>query len=143
VDEYWARINTHFWEWTLPAVITSQVKAISADVAVITILHVVTAHGIEVVCLVSKLMIQYLMQLTFVRNSPFHTTIITHGPCYLLLLSLVFLFLQSANFGKGFLGPDVSPEVVNEFVEMCHQMRVLNSVRDEQIGMPITLRQYL
>ena len=50
--------------------------------------------------------------------------------------------LQSANFGKGFLGPDVPSEVVNEFVEMCHQLRVLNSVRDEMIGIPITFRQY-
>ena len=78
------------------------------------------------------------------RNSPLQTRV-KHGcawPLLLALSSLVFVFLQSANFGKGFLGPDVSPEVVNEFVEMCHQMRVLNSVRDKQIGMPITLRQY-
>lgn len=50
--------------------------------------------------------------------------------------------MQSANFGKGFLGPDVPLEVVNEFVEMCHQLRVLNSVRDSNIGIPITFRQY-
>ena len=52
------------------------------------------------------------------------------------------VFFQSASFGKGFLGPDVSPEIVNEFVEMCHHLRVLNSVRMEDIGLPITLRQY-
>ena len=51
-------------------------------------------------------------------------------------------FFQSANFGKGFLGPDLSPEIVNEFVEMCHHLRVLNNVRMEDIGLPITLRQY-
>lgn len=50
--------------------------------------------------------------------------------------------MQSANFGKGFLGPDVPLEVVNEFVEMCHQLRVLNSVRDSNIGIPVTFRQY-
>ena len=61
----------------------------------------------------------------------------------LCIISAWYLFLlQSANFGKGFLGPDVSNEVVNEFVEMCYQMQVLNNVRDELIGMPITLRQY-
>lgn len=52
------------------------------------------------------------------------------------------ILLQSANFGKGFLGPDVPLEVVNEFVEMCHQLRVLNSVRECTIGIPITFRQY-
>jgi hypothetical protein len=31
---------------------------------------------------------------------------------------------------------------VNEFVEMCHHLRVLNSVRMEKIGLPITVRQY-
>ena len=69
--------------------------------------------------------------------------------------SLPFLFLlllpplpkplppiQSANFGKGFLGPDVPMEVVNMFVEMCHQLRVLNNVREEEIGIPITYKQY-
>jgi hypothetical protein len=50
--------------------------------------------------------------------------------------------LRSARFGKGFLGPEISSEVVNEFVEMCHHLRVLNSVRMEKIGVPITLRQY-
>jgi hypothetical protein len=50
--------------------------------------------------------------------------------------------LRSARFGKGFLGPEISSEVVNEFVEMCHHLRVLNSVRMEKIGLPITLRQY-
>jgi hypothetical protein len=50
--------------------------------------------------------------------------------------------LKSAHFGKGFLGPDVSSDVVNEFVEMCHHLRVLNSVRMEKIGLPITVRQY-
>ena len=50
--------------------------------------------------------------------------------------------IQSANFGKGFLGPDVPLEVVNQFVEMCHQLRVLNSVRECTIGIPITFRQY-
>ena len=55
----------------------------------------------------------------------------------------VSFFIQPANFGKGFLGPDIPSEVVNEFVEMCHQLRVLNFVRDVKIGMPITLRQYL
>lgn len=66
--------------------------------------------------------------------------------CYHLLnnsnSSTFFVYLQSANFGKGFLGPDVPSEVVNEFVEMCHQLRVLNSVRDGRIGIPITFRQY-
>lgn len=50
--------------------------------------------------------------------------------------------LQSANFGKGFLGPDVPMDVVNDFVEMCHQLRVLNNVRELDIGMPITYKQY-
>ncbi len=51
-------------------------------------------------------------------------------------------FFQSANFGKGFLGPDVPIDVVNEFVEMCHQLRVLNNVRGEDVGIPVTYRQY-
>lgn len=50
--------------------------------------------------------------------------------------------LKSANFGKGFLGPDVPTDVVNQFVEMCHQLRVLNNVRAALIGIPITLKQY-
>lgn len=54
----------------------------------------------------------------------------------------MIILVQSANFGKGFLGPDVPLEVVNEFVEMCHQLRVLNSVRECTIGIPITFRQY-
>ncbi len=33
-------------------------------------------------------------------------------------------------------------EVVNQFVEMCHQLRVLNNVREEEIGIPITYKQY-
>ena len=49
---------------------------------------------------------------------------------------------KSASFGRGFLGPDVAADVVNEFVEMCHHLRVLNSVHMEEIGLPITLRQY-
>ena len=53
-----------------------------------------------------------------------------------------FITLQSARFGKGFLGPEVSSDVVNEFVEMCHHLRVLNTVRMEQIGLPVTTRQY-
>ena len=55
---------------------------------------------------------------------------------------LLLYCLQSANFGKGFLGPDVPEDVVNDFVTTGHQLRVLNNVRDEQIGIPITLRQY-
>lgn len=31
---------------------------------------------------------------------------------------------------------------MNEFVEMCHQLRVLNSVRECTVGIPITFRQY-
>ena len=55
----------------------------------------------------------------------------------------IFIFSKkSASFGKGFLGPDVPPDVVNEFVEMCHHLRVLNSVRVAEMGLPITLRQY-
>ena len=50
--------------------------------------------------------------------------------------------LQSASFGMGFLGPDVTPEVVNQFLETSQQLRVLNNVRNEQIGIPITMRQY-
>ena len=57
------------------------------------------------------------------------------------LCGMIFL-VQSANFGKGFLGPEVPMEVVNQFVEMCHQMRVLNNVREEEIGIPITYKQY-
>ena len=53
-----------------------------------------------------------------------------------------YFFLKSARFGKGFLGPEVSSDVVNDFVEMCHHLRVLNSVRMEAIGLPITMRQY-
>ena len=50
--------------------------------------------------------------------------------------------LQSANFGKGFLGPDLPLNVVNNFVEKCKQLRVLNNVRQSDIGIPITFRQY-
>lgn len=50
--------------------------------------------------------------------------------------------LQSASFGRGFLGPDVRPDVVDQFVETAQQLRVLNNVRNEQIGIPVTLRQY-
>lgn len=63
----------------------------------------------------------------------------------LLVCTLTFVimfFLKSARFGKGFLGPEVSSDVVNDFVEMCHHLRVLNSVRMEAIGLPITMRQY-
>lgn len=31
---------------------------------------------------------------------------------------------------------------MNEFVEMCHQLRVLNGVRHSSVGIPITFRQY-
>ena len=54
----------------------------------------------------------------------------------------MYSFFKSARFGKGFLGPDISADVVNEFVEMCHHLRVLNSVRMEKVGIPITIRQY-
>eukprot|EP00731_Ephydatia_muelleri_P029010 Em0020g654a len=50
--------------------------------------------------------------------------------------------LKSANFGKGFLGSEIQPELVNAFVETCRELRVLNSVRLNKIGIPITLRQY-
>lgn len=61
--------------------------------------------------------------------------LVSYCTCYLCLL-------QSANFGKGFLGSEVPRDVVNEFVETCHQLRVLNCVRDKSIGIPITFRQY-
>ena len=49
---------------------------------------------------------------------------------------------QSANFGKGFLGSEIPPDIVNAFVETCRELRVLNNVRLNKIGIPITLRQY-
>lgn len=50
--------------------------------------------------------------------------------------------LKAANFGKGFLGPEAPNNVVNNFVETCHHLRVVNYVRNFRIGIPITLRQY-
>ncbi|XP_019850373.1 PREDICTED: vacuolar protein sorting-associated protein 16 homolog [Amphimedon queenslandica] len=50
--------------------------------------------------------------------------------------------LMSANFGKGFLGPDVSDDIITAFVETARNLRVLNFVRDPAIGIPITYRQF-
>ena len=51
--------------------------------------------------------------------------------------------LQSANFGKGFLGPEITQEIVDKFTDTCRQLRVLNTVRHEVVGIPITYRQYV
>ena len=46
--------------------------------------------------------------------------------------------LKAASFGKSVLDLYSS----DEFVEMCETLRVLNSVRDHKIGLPMTLAQY-
>ncbi|XP_070536133.1 vacuolar protein sorting-associated protein 16 homolog [Ptychodera flava] len=45
--------------------------------------------------------------------------------------------LRAASFGKCFLN-DMRPEA---FVNMCQMLRVLNAVRDDKIGMPLTYQQ--
>jgi hypothetical protein len=47
--------------------------------------------------------------------------------------------LKAASFGKSVLDLYSS----DEFVEMCEKLRVLNAVRDYQIGLPISYEQYL
>lgn len=47
--------------------------------------------------------------------------------------------LKAASFGKSVLDLYNS----DEFVEMCEKLRVLNAVRDYQIGLPISYEQYL
>lgn len=49
----------------------------------------------------------------------------------------IFIF-QAASFGKNFM-PDMDPE---QFVKMCQTLRVLNAVRVNVIGLPITYTQY-
>lgn len=46
--------------------------------------------------------------------------------------------LRAASFGKSVLDLYSS----DEFVEMCETLRVLNAVRDYQVGLPLTLAQY-
>ena len=50
--------------------------------------------------------------------------------------------LQSGQFGKCFLGSDIPQNIVENFVEMCQHLRVLNAIRDYRIGIPLTYRQY-
>lgn len=45
---------------------------------------------------------------------------------------------QAASFGKCFLDK-FPPE---GFVRMCQDLRVLNAIRDYQIGIPLTFTQY-
>jgi hypothetical protein len=51
--------------------------------------------------------------------------------------------LMAANFGKGFLGPDVTDDLIQIFEETCRYLRVLNTVRDQKIGIPLTYRQFI
>ena len=60
------------------------------------------------------------------------------SPFYFMILGF-----QSANFGKGFIGPDISDGLVKTFVKTCRDLRVLNTVRHKSVGIPITYRQYL
>ncbi|XP_055550218.1 vacuolar protein sorting-associated protein 16 homolog [Wyeomyia smithii] len=46
--------------------------------------------------------------------------------------------IRAAYFGKGFL-PGYNPE---GYIEMCRVLRVLNALRDRNVGMPLTLRQF-
>ncbi|XP_068100938.1 vacuolar protein sorting-associated protein 16 homolog isoform X2 [Hyperolius riggenbachi] len=46
--------------------------------------------------------------------------------------------LRAASFGKCFLD-SYSP---SDFVEVCHDLRVLNAIHDYQIGIPLTITQY-
>lgn len=48
------------------------------------------------------------------------------------------LFPQAASFGKCFIDK-FPPE---SFVRMCQDLRVLNAIRDYQIGIPLTFTQY-
>ena len=52
--------------------------------------------------------------------------------------SAACLFSQAASFGKCFIDK-FPPE---SFVRMCQDLRVLNAVRDYQIGIPLTFTQY-
>lgn len=45
---------------------------------------------------------------------------------------------QAASFGKCFIDK-FPPE---NFVRMCQDLRVLNAIRDYQIGIPLTYTQY-
>lgn len=47
--------------------------------------------------------------------------------------------LKAATFGKAFL----ESYNADEFVKMCQTLRVLNSVRYYEIGIPITYAQYV
>lgn len=60
---------------------------------------------------------------------------------YLILQNislLCFICLQAAQFGKSFLS-DLKPD---SYVKMCRILRVLNSVRHERVGIPLTYTQY-
>lgn len=48
-------------------------------------------------------------------------------------------FLRAASYGKAFC-PSFDPE---ELVRTCKKLRVLNSVRDPKVGLPLTAQQYL
>lgn len=46
--------------------------------------------------------------------------------------------IRAAYFGKGFL-PGYNPD---SYMEMCRVLRVLNALRDPNVGVPLTLRQF-
>eukprot|EP01041_Mallomonas_annulata_P005078 gene5078-10164_t len=48
-------------------------------------------------------------------------------------------FLRAASYGKAF-GPNIDPE---PFVDTCKALRVLNDVRKANIGLPLTMQQYI
>lgn len=49
------------------------------------------------------------------------------------------MLIRAAQFGKCFTA-EVDPE---EYVKMCRLLRILNSVRDRRIGIPITFTEYV
>lgn len=46
--------------------------------------------------------------------------------------------IRAAQFGKGFIR-NHNPE---EYIQMCRKLRVLNSIRNENIGIPLTINQF-
>lgn len=67
-------------------------------------------------------------------------TLLTGIPpdCVSILSEYVVFILQAASFGKCFL-TDYRPE---GFYNMCQMLRVLNAVREHNIGIPLTYTQY-
>ena len=53
--------------------------------------------------------------------------------------SLQRALLRAASFGKSFL----ESYSADRFVDMCRSIRILNAVRDKQIGIPLTYKQYV